>query len=80
MRSCAVFALAFLLFAAGSTPAVDREAATSALLKGLVADGQPGLAVLVRRDGRTVLQRGYGVRDLRTRTRSTPARASGSPR
>jgi CubicO group peptidase (beta-lactamase class C family) len=26
----------------------------------------PGLAVLVRRDGRTVFQRGYGVRDLRT--------------
>ncbi len=72
MRSCAVLALALLLFAAGSTPAVDREAATSALLKGLVADGQPGLAVLVRRDGRTVLQRGYGVRDLRTRTPIDP--------
>lgn len=32
-----------------------------------LADGKsPGLAVLVRKDGRTVLQRGYGVRDLRT--------------
>jgi CubicO group peptidase (beta-lactamase class C family) len=62
-----VLALAFLLFAGAVTP-VDRDAATSALLKGLVADGQPGLAVLVRRNGRTVLERGYGVRDLRTRT------------
>ena len=66
MRSCTVLVLA-LLFLAGSAPAVDREAATSALLKGLVADGQPGLAVLVRRNGRTVLEREYGVRDLRTR-------------
>lgn len=36
-------------------------------MKGLVADGEPGLAVLVRRNGRTVLARGYGVRDLRGR-------------
>src|ERR1035441_8870147 len=32
-----------------------------------LTDGKsPGLAVLVRQDGRTVFQRGYGVRDLRT--------------
>jgi CubicO group peptidase (beta-lactamase class C family) len=62
-----VLALALLLFAgSANAPAVDREAVTSALLKGLVADGEPGLAVLVRRDGRTVFERGYGVRDLRT--------------
>ena len=61
-----------LLFIAGSTPAADREAATSTLVKGLVANGEPGLAVLVRRDGRTVLERGYGVRDLRTRTPIDP--------
>ena len=66
MRSCAVLAVAPLLFA-DSALAVDREAATSALLKGLIADGQPGLAVLVRGHGRTVLEREYGVRDLRTR-------------
>ena len=66
MRSCAVLALALLL-CAGAAPGVDREAATSALLKGLVADGEPGLAVLVRSSGRTLFERGYGVRDLRTR-------------
>ena len=64
---------------AGSAPAVDRAAA-AAVLKGLVADGEPGLAVLVRRNGRTILERAYGVRDLRTRRRSTRGRASGSPR
>jgi CubicO group peptidase (beta-lactamase class C family) len=32
-----------------------------------LADGKsPGLAVLVRKDGKTILARGYGVRDLRT--------------
>jgi len=29
----------------------------------------PGLAVLIRKDGRTVFERGYGLRDLRTRTK-----------
>ena len=56
-----------LLLLAGAAPAVDREAATSALLNGLVAHGDPGVAVLVRTNGRTVFERGYGVRDLRTR-------------
>jgi CubicO group peptidase (beta-lactamase class C family) len=32
----------------------------------LTAGKSPGLAILVRKDGRTVFQRGYGVRDLRT--------------
>jgi CubicO group peptidase (beta-lactamase class C family) len=62
-----VLALALLLLA-GSTPAIDAEAAASVRLKRLVADGEPGLAVLVRKNGRTVFERGYGVRDLRTRT------------
>src|SRR5437773_1334146 len=61
-----MLALVLLLFA-GAAPAIDRDAATSALLKGFVADGEPGLAVLVRKDGRTVFERGAGVRDLRTR-------------
>src|SRR6185295_9966553 len=61
-----MLALALLLFA-GAAPAVQGEAAASAKLKGLVADGEPGLAVLVRSGGRTVLERAYGVRELRTR-------------
>ena len=40
-----------------------------------LADGKsPGLAILVRKDGRTVFRRGYGVRDLRTLRKSvTPS-------
>ena len=32
----------------------------------LAGSGTPGLAVLVRQDGRTVFQQGYGVRDLKS--------------
>jgi CubicO group peptidase (beta-lactamase class C family) len=60
-----LLALALLLLAGSAAP-VER-AETSAVLKGLVADGEPGLAVLVRRNGHTILDRGYGVRELRTR-------------
>ena len=42
-----IASLALLLFA-GAAPAIDPEAVTSVRLKGLVADRDPGLAVLVR--------------------------------
>ncbi len=61
-----MLAIALLVLGTGASTA-NREAAASTLLKGLVADDQPGLAVLVRRSGRTVFEHGYGVRDLRTR-------------
>ena len=61
------------LLASASLAADRREAATAALLEGRVRDGEPGLAVLVRQDGKTVFSRGYGVRDLRSRERIDPA-------
>lgn len=66
--------LAFLVLAA-ALPAEDPSAGIAALLRGLVADDQPGLAVLVRRNGRNVFERGYGIRDLRARA-SIDARTS----
>jgi CubicO group peptidase (beta-lactamase class C family) len=50
-----------------------REAATDAVFEGLVRPDEPGLAVLVRKDGKTVFERGYGVRDRRSRDRIGPA-------
>jgi CubicO group peptidase (beta-lactamase class C family) len=38
-----------------------------AVLEGLVGRDEPGLAVLVRKDGKTVLERGWGLRDMRGR-------------
>jgi CubicO group peptidase (beta-lactamase class C family) len=61
-----MLALALFLMAA-ATPGLQAEAAASAALKGLVGDGDPGVAVLVRANGRTIFERSYGVRDLRTR-------------
>jgi CubicO group peptidase (beta-lactamase class C family) len=58
--------LALLLLAGSASPG-EREAAIPALLNGRVAEGEPGLAVLVRRNGEAVFERSYGVRDLRTR-------------
>ncbi|MFI4946836.1 MAG: serine hydrolase domain-containing protein, partial [Burkholderiales bacterium] len=63
-----MLALAWLLLAGAAAP-VGREAATAAVLDGLVRDDEPGLAVLVRVNGRTTFERTYGVRDLRTRPR-----------
>src|SRR5512133_2111359 len=38
------------------------------IFAGVAEGNSPGLAVLVRQDGRTVFERGYGVRELRSRT------------
>ena len=45
---------------AADTPRVD------AVFAPLVTPQSPGAAVLIRKDGKTVAERGYGVRDLRT--------------
>jgi len=41
----------------------------SSIFTPLTNSKSPGLAVLVQKDGRTLFQRGYGIRDLRTLTR-----------
>jgi CubicO group peptidase (beta-lactamase class C family) len=56
-----------LMICAGVAVAVDLSQVDSIFAR--LADGKsPGVAVLVRKDGKTILQRGYGVRDLRTFT------------
>jgi CubicO group peptidase (beta-lactamase class C family) len=64
------------LFALGMTEsatAQSGEAATDkkldAIFSGVTAPDAPGLAVLVRKNGRTVFERGYGVRDLHSKAR-----------
>lgn len=65
--------LVAVLLAPASFAGDSREAGIAALLEGRVRDGEPGLAALVRKDGKTVFARGYGVRDLRSRARIDPA-------
>ncbi len=54
-------------------PAQSAEAATDkkldAIFSGVTAPDAPRLAALVRKNGRTVFERGYGVRDLRSKAK-----------
>lgn len=58
--SCAALVLAAVALA-GQDPHAET------VLGGLVRPDEPGLAVLVRREGKAVFERGYGVRELRSR-------------
>lgn len=49
-----------------STTRQPSERQIDAVFSGVTQLGAPGLAVLARRDGGTVFERGYGIRDLRT--------------
>ncbi len=56
---------------AANTPAqsssMDRQ--IDAVFSGVSSPDAPGLAALVRKNGRTVFERGYGVRDLRSKAK-----------
>lgn len=62
-----------LLAATGHTPAQTPEAQTEkkidALFSGVTSPDAPGLAVLVRQNGKTLFEHGYGVRDLHTKSK-----------
>ncbi len=45
------------------------EKKIDALFSDLTSPDLPGLVVLVRQNGKTVFERGYGVRDLRTKSK-----------
>ena len=66
MLKLSIFGL--LVAAAVAAGAGDSTSARLEAIFSPLADGRsPGLAVLVRQDGRTIFQRGYGVRELRSR-------------
>jgi len=59
--------LGLLILAASATAADSTAARLEAVFSPHSDARSPGLAVLVRQNGRTIFERGYGVRDLRTR-------------
>lgn len=71
------FAIPFLLAAVGDSTHPQPEDATGQQLDALflqaTAPNDPGCAVLVKRDGRILLEKGYGVRELRTLAKDDPA-------
>lgn len=58
--------VALLLLAGAALAQSPPSSPLDSLFVSLAAPDGPGFAVLVRQNGRTVAQRGYGVRDLRT--------------
>ena len=62
----AILFLAAILCKAQTSAPQRRESQLDAIFAPLADDHSPGLAVLVRKNGGTVFERGYGVRDLRT--------------
>ena len=58
--------VALLLLAGAAFAQPPASAQIESIFAPLARGKSPGLAVLVRKDGRTVFQRGYGVGDLRT--------------
>src|SRR6267143_1308255 len=66
----------FALGAAAKPPAQSSETSADkqidAVFSAVTSPDAPGLAVLVRKNGRPVFERGYGVRDLRSKARIDP--------
>src|SRR5689334_8840302 len=51
------------------SPESSAEKKIDALFSDVTSPDLPGLAVLVRQNGKTIFEHGYGVRDLRTKSR-----------
>jgi CubicO group peptidase (beta-lactamase class C family) len=70
MRLTPIFlAVAFFALAIESraqTPSSSMDSQADFIFSSVTQETAPGLAVLVRKDGRTLFEKGYGVRDLRT--------------
>ena len=63
----AFFALTIELRA--QTPSSSLDNQVDSIFSSITQENAPGLAVLVRKDGRTLFEKGYGVRDLRTKAK-----------
>jgi len=51
------------------SPKIRQEQQIDALFSSVTEKDAPGMAVLVRRDGHALFEKGYGVRDLRTKAK-----------
>ena len=72
--SACLIAFCFVVFVLANPSVPHQSTATKIdqIFVPLVGEKTPGAAVLVRKNGSTIFQRGYGVRDLRTLTKIDP--------
>jgi CubicO group peptidase (beta-lactamase class C family) len=64
-----LLAIAFFALAIESraqTPSLSMDSQADFIFSSVTQENAPGLAVLVRKDGRTLFEKGYGIRDFRT--------------
>src|SRR5258708_23401011 len=54
-------------FAQSSARELSRQ--MEDVFSGIASSDSPGFAVLVKKDGKIIFERGYGVRELRTKTK-----------
>lgn len=69
MRTPTLLKMVLPAILAAAAPGAAQEATQSAIdsiFKDLANERSPGIAVMVRKDGRTVFARGYGITDLRS--------------
>jgi len=64
-----LIALAAPGYLRGQSSEASTASKLDALFSGLTSPDSPGIAVLVRENGKIVFERGYGVRDLRTKSK-----------
>jgi CubicO group peptidase (beta-lactamase class C family) len=64
LLAVAFFALA--IESRAQTPSSSADSQVESIFSSITQENAPGLAVLVRKDGSTLFEKGYGVRDLRT--------------
>lgn len=70
LKTLTILSLIFPLVVACRPAGSNRSSRqVDALMAGLISDQEPGAAVLVAKDGRSVIERGFGVLDLRTKRR-----------
>ncbi len=69
LAACASVCCLILPVKLNSTPRTPLQQKIDKLFRAVTDDESPGLAVLVRKNGRTLFESGYGVRDLRSKAR-----------
>jgi CubicO group peptidase (beta-lactamase class C family) len=67
-----VFLATTTLQASSQLPEEAPAHAMDSLFSGIIRPGEPGVSVLVKKDGKILFEKGYGVRDLRTGERIDP--------
>src|SRR5258708_9444638 len=71
LSRCSTLFLMILVAASSpfaQSPSRDLAEQFGSVFAGIASANTPGFAVLVKKDGRVVCEKGYGVRDLRTKT------------